>query len=123
MHRLLTISCLLTLIGIQQGKAEDVEQVNGAFGIICKTAAAVESFIQATASLTDTEFNALDIQEATQKQCSFAKLHGMIVGVTHTFLRRDQRVVDVLKFTPSVMVGGVYLYTFKVRPASSAVGL
>ena len=107
---------------MQQGKAEDVEQVNGAFGIVCNTPQAVESFNQDTAFLTDTEFNALDIKEATQEQCSFAQLHGMIVDVTHTFLRRDQRVVDVLKFTPSVMVGGVYLYTFKVRPASEAVG-
>lgn len=115
---------LVALVAATPALAQ-AQRLDGAIGLSCRTPEAVEDFNNDTALLSDAEYYYVlqHIEEATAEQCRFGQLSGITVGIAHTFVRADQMVIDVIRYTPSNMIGGIYFFTFKARPLATDIGI
>lgn len=100
--------------------AHGAEAVKGATGIVCTTAQDVIDFNQQTALLSDDQFDA--VVGALKGPCWAATLTGMLTETVATFTRRDNKVIDVLRYEPILAITQHY-FTYRARDPTQDVGL
>lgn len=118
---LILAGAFLAATAVAAHTAEPIKQVRGAHGFICRTVEAAVEFNQATALLSDEAFDVF-VEADESIPCAFGVIDGALVKVERTFLRLDQRVVQVWQYRPAAQLT-TKLYVFVAVPVDEDVGL